>query len=235
MTQQVRRVMVITAHPDDAEFTVAGTVARWARDGQEVIYVICTDGSRGSNEPDIEPEALAIIRKEEQDAAARVLGVKEVVYLDYEDGTLEPTLALRRDLTRAVRRYRPDAVICSDPTVRYYGNDYLNHPDHRAAGDAALDAVFPSAGTRYIFPELLAEGLEPHDVKEVYIHGHLTPNHWVDITETIERKIEALKQHKSQVGGWEDLAEGIRAWAKEAGTGQSMAFAESYKRIVLGE
>ncbi len=233
MTEQLQRAMVITAHPDDAEFTVAGTVARWVRDGQEVIYVICTDGSRGSNDPNVEPAALAITRKAEQDAAARVLGVNEVVYLDYEDGTLEPTLSLRRDLTRTIRRYRPRIVVCPDPTMRFYGNDYLNHPDHRAAGDAALDAVFPSAGTRYIFPELLAEGLEPYDVKEVYIHGHPTPNQWIDISGTIECKIAALEQHKSQVGGWEGLGEGIRAWAKEAGAGQGMAFAEAFKRIIL--
>jgi len=226
--------MVIAAHPDDAEFTVAGTVARWAREGQEVTYVICTDGSRGSNDPTIEPEALAANRKAEQDAAAQVLGVREVVYLDYEDGTLEPTLALRRDLTRAIRRYRPDVVICSDPTMRFYGDGYLNHPDHRAAGDAALDAVFPSAGTRHIFPELLAEGLEPHDVKEVYVHGHPTPNCWIDISDTIDIKVAALQQHKSQVGGWEGLAEGIRAWAQEAGAGQGIACAESFRRIVLG-
>jgi len=234
MTEQPRRAMVITAHPDDAEFTVAGTVARWTREDQEVIYVICTDGSRGSNDPKIEPAALAVIRREEQDAAARVLGVKEVVYLDYEDGTLEPTLTLRRDLTRVIRRYRPDIVVCSDPTMRFYGDGYLNHPDHRAAGNAALDAVFPSAGTRYIFPELLAEGLEPHDVKEVYVHGHPKPDHWIDISETIDCKIAALEQHKSQVGGWESLAEGIRTWAQEAGADQGMAYAESFKRIVLG-
>jgi LmbE family N-acetylglucosaminyl deacetylase len=182
----------------------------------------------------MEPGALAVTRKAEQNAAAQVLGVKEVVYLDYEDGTLEPTLALRRDLTRAIRRYLPDVVVCSDPTMRFYGDGYLNHPDHRAAGDAALDAVFPSAGTRYIFPELLVEGLEPHDVKEVYVHGHPTPNHWIDISDTIGVKIAALEQHKSQVGGWEGLAEGIRDWAQEAGAGQGMAYAESFKRIVLG-
>ena len=234
MTEQPRRVVVITAHPDDAEFTVAGTVARWAREGQEVIYVICTDGSRGSNDPKIEPVAMAVIRRAEQDAAAQVLGVKEVVYLDYEDGILQPTLALRRDLTRVIRRYRPDVVICSDPTRRFHGDDYLSHPDHRAGGDAALDAVFPSAGTRYIFPELLAEGLEPHDVKEVYVHGHSEPNHWVDITETIEIKIAALQRHNSQVGDWDDLPEGIRSWAREAGAAQGMAYAESFKRIILG-
>ena len=227
--------MVIVAHPDDAEFTVAGTVARWARDGLEVVYVICTDGSRGSNDPSIGPPAMVAIRKAEQDAAAQVLGVKEVVYLGYEDGTLEPTLSLRRDLTRVIRRYRPDVVICADPTRRFHGDGYLSHPDHRAGGGAALDAVFPSAGTRYIFPELLAEGLEPHDVKEVYVHGHSEPNHWVDISDTIEIKIAALQQHKSQVGDWEGLAEGIRDWAQEAGSSQGMAYAESFKRIVLGQ
>lgn len=234
MAEQPQRAMVIMAHPDDAEFTVAGTVARWTRDGHEVIYVICTDGSRGSNDPNITPASLVAIRKAEQDAAARVLGVKEVVCLGYEDGTLVPTLSLRRDLTRIIRRYRPHIVVCPDPATRFYGNDYLNHPDHRAAGDAALDAVFPSAGTRHIFPELLAEGLEPHDVKEVYIHGHPVPNYWIDISDTVECKIAALEQHKSQVGGWEGLGEGIRAWAKEAGASQGMALAESFKRLVLG-
>ena len=234
MTEQPQRAMVIVAHPDDAEFTVAGTVARWVREGKEVIYVICTDGSRGSNDPNLELAALAAIRKAEQNAAARILGVKEVVYLDYEDGTLEPTLALRRDLTRAIRRHRPDIVVCSDPTTRYHGDDYLNHPDHRAAGDAALDAVFPSAGTRYIFSELLAEGLEPHQVRELYLHGHPSPNCWIDISDTIDLKIAALKQHDSQVGGWEGLDEGMRAWAQENGASQGLAYSESFKRMTLG-
>lgn len=226
--------MIITAHPDDAEFTAAGTVAKWTRQGVIVIYVICTDGSRGSNDPQMKPEQLVAIRKAEQKAAARVLGVEEIVYLDYEDGSLEPTLALRRDLTREIRRYRPDIVICPDPTVRYYGDNYLNHPDHRAAGDAALDAVFPSARTRYIFPELLDEGLEPHRVREVYIRGALPPNLWVDISDTMELKIAALREHVSQVGRSEGWEERVRARARQAAEGQDMAYAESFKRIILG-
>jgi len=225
--------VVITAHPDDAEFTVAGTVARWVREGKTVVYVICTDGSRGSNDPQVRPEHLVAIRRAEQEAAARILGVEEIVFLGYEDGSLEPTLALRRDLTRAIRRYRPDIVVCPDPTVRYYGDTYLNHPDHRAAGDAALDAVFPSAGTRYIFPELLAEGLEPHKVREVYIRGAVSPNLWVDISDTIELKIAALKKHESQVSrvqGWEER---VRARAQQAAAGQDMTYAETFKRIIL--
>jgi len=233
MTEEIERVMVIMAHPDDAEFTVAGTVARWAQEGKTVIYVLCTDGSRGSNDPQMELERMVAIRKAEQEAAARVLGVEEVVYLGYEDGTLEPTLALRRDLTRVIRRYRPDIVVCSDPTVRYH-DGYLNHPDHRAAGDAALDAVFPSASTRYIFPELLAEGLEPHTVREVLLRGAPSRNFWVDISDTIELKIAALKKHESQVSHIQDLEEGIRAWAREEAKGQDMTYAESFKRIILG-
>ena len=233
MTEETERVMVITAHPDDAEFTVGGTVARWAREGKTVIYMICTDGSRGSNDPKVRPEHLVAIRRAEQEAAARILGVEEIVFLGYEDGSLEPTLALRRDLTREIRRYRPDIVVCPDPTVRYYGDSYLNHPDHRAAGDAALDAVFPSARTRYIFPELLAEGLEPHKVREVLIRGALSPNLWVDISDTIELKIAALKKHESQVSriqGWEER---VRARAQQAAAGQDMTCAESFRRIIL--
>jgi len=215
VTEEAERVMVITAHPDDAEFTVAGTVARWAREGKDVIYVICTDGSRGSNNPEVKPEHLIAIRRAEQEAAARILGVEEIV------------------LTREIRRYRPDIVVCPDPTVRYYGDTYLNHPDHRAAGDAALDAVFPSARTRYIFPELLAEGLEPHKVQEVLIRGALSPNFWVDISGTIELKIAALKEHESQVSriqGWEER---IRARAQQEAAEQNMTYAESFKRIIL--
>jgi LmbE family N-acetylglucosaminyl deacetylase len=225
--------MVIVAHPDDAEFTCAGTVACWAREGKEVILVLCTDGSRGTNDPKMTPQELIAIRQVETAAAAEVLGIKEVINLGYEDGTLQPTLALRRDLTRVIRRHRPDIVICSDPTRRYHGDGYLNHPDHRAAGDAALDAVFPSAGTRYIFAELLAEGLEPHNVKEVYLHGAPEPNRWIDITDTIDLKIEALKKHASQVGDFEDLDKWIREWAAENGKAQGMAYAEAYKRFDL--
>lgn len=230
----IQRVMVIVAHPDDAEFTVGGTVARWAREGKEITLVICTDGSRGSNDPNMEPQFLTAIRLSEEAEAARVLGIREVIWLGYEDGTLEPTLALRRDLTRAIRRCQPDAVMCGDPTVRFYGDNYLNHPDHRAAASAALDAVFPSAGTRHVFSELLAEGLEPHKVREVYLHGVQTPNCWIDITDTIEQKIEALKKHESQVGDFEDLDKWIRSWAQEDGAQNGMACAESYKRMVIG-
>jgi LmbE family N-acetylglucosaminyl deacetylase len=224
--------MVITAHPDDSEFTVAGTVARWVKEGWQVIYVICTDGSRGSNEPDMPPERIAPIRRAEQLEAARILGVQAVIFLDHEDGTLEPTLDLRRELTRLIRRYRPDIVVTSDPSRYFNRNVYVNHPDHRAAGEAALYAVFPSAVTRYIFRELLDEGLEPYKVREIYLAGSLEPDIWVDITETIELKIAALREHRSQVDP-DAVDARTRQWNGEAGRKHGVAFAEEFRSIIL--
>lgn len=227
-----KRAMVIVAHPDDAEFTMAGTVALWASAGCAVCYVVCTRGDRGSNDPNTPPWALAPIREAEQRAAAAILGVSEVVILGHPDGTLEPTLELRRDLTREIRRFRPEVVLTGDPTVRFYGDGYLNHPDHRAAASAALDAVFPSAQTRYIFPELLSEGLEPHAVRAVYIHGSFEPNTWVDISPVIELKVRALQAHQSQVGSF-PVEAWIRGMAEEEGRPKGLAAAEAYRVITI--
>ena len=224
--------MVITAHPDDSEFTVAGTVARWVKEGWQVIYVICTDGSRGSNDPDMPPERIAPIRHAEQCEAARILGVETVIFLNHEDGTLEPTLGLRRELTRLIRRYRPDTVITSDPSRYFNRNVYVNHPDHRAAGEAALYAIFPSAVTRFIFRELLDEGLEPYKVREIYLTGSLEPDAWVDITETIELKLAALKAHRSQIDP-DAVDTRIREWGKELGRKYGVAYAEEFRRMIL--
>jgi LmbE family N-acetylglucosaminyl deacetylase len=230
------RVMSIHAHPDDQEFTVAGTLAKWARAGSTIVTVCITSGGAGSNEYTpltTTRESLVPIREAEQRSACQVLGVSEVVFLGYEDGMLEPSLALRRDLTRLIRRHRPDGVICGDPTMRYYGNMYLNHPDHRVAGDAALDAVFPSAETRLIFPELLDEGLEPHHVSQVFIHGARHPDTFVDITEVLDVKLAALREHKSQMGTW-DPGEMVTEWAREQGRRRRLAAAEAYHLMVLG-
>jgi LmbE family N-acetylglucosaminyl deacetylase len=224
--------MVIIAHPDDAEFTCAGTVARWIREGSQVIYVVCTDGSRGSNEPNMPPERMAPLRRAEQMEAARILGVKTTVFLDHEDGTLQPTLQLRRELTRLIRCYAPDIVICSDPTRYFHHDVYVNHPDHRAAGEAALYAIFPSAVTRFVFPELLDEGLQPHKVQEIYLYGSPEPNIFVDISDTIELKIAALKAHRSQVTS--DYADArLRDWNGQLGRQHCVRFAEEFRRIVL--
>jgi LmbE family N-acetylglucosaminyl deacetylase len=227
--------MSIHAHPDDQEFTVGGTLAKWARAGCEIVTVCLTSGGAGSNKytpPEMTREALVAIREEEQRDACRILGVKETIYLGYEDGMLEPSIPLRRELTRLIRRHRPEAVLTGDPTVRYYGTTYMNHPDHRAAADVALDAVFPSAGTRLIFPELLPEGLEPHEVRQVYIHGAERPDTYVDIAETLDVKVAALRAHKSQMGEW-DPSEMITQWAAEQGRRRKLKAAESYRRMIL--
>jgi len=230
-----KRVMSIHAHPDDQEFTVGGTLAKWARAGCEIVTVCLTRGGAGSNKYtplDMTRKALVSIREDEQREACRILGVKETIFLDYEDGMLEPSIPLRRELTRLIRRHRPEAVLAGDPTVRYYGTTYMNHPDHRAAADVVLDAVFPSAGTRLIFPELLGEGLEPHEVRQVYIHGAERPDTYVDIAETLDVKVAALRAHKSQMGEW-DPAEMLTRWAAEQGQRRKLKAAESYRRMIL--
>lgn len=227
--------MSIHAHPDDQEFTVAGTLATWARAGSEIVTVCLTRGDAGSNEStpaDMTRERLGRIREEEQGAACRLLGIKELVFLDYEDGVLQPTIALRRDLTRLIRRYCPDAIVTGDPTMRFYGNRYINHPDHRVAADVALDATFPSAGTRFIFPELLQEGLAPHHVGEVWLYGSERPDTFIDITAVLDIKIRALREHKSQMGPW-DPTSFIKGWAREQGKRRRLRFAEAFRRMVL--
>jgi len=226
------RILGIFAHPDDAEFTCAGSAALWASQGAQITYVVVTAGGAGSNDPNQDLAELVRIRQAEQTAACAVLGVQEVLFLGYPDGTLEPTLDLRRALTRIIRQLKPDRVLCGDPSVMFYGNDYINHPDHRAAAEAALYAVFPSAPTPPIIPQLLAEGLDPHQVKEVYLSSDSSHvNTTVDISSTIERKIEALRCHKSQVdpgdGQW------IRDWAAEAGKAVGTQYAEAFRVIKL--
>jgi LmbE family N-acetylglucosaminyl deacetylase len=229
--------MSIHAHPDDQEFTVAGTLAKWARAGSEIVTVCLTSGAAGSNAStpdDMTRERLVAIRRDEQRRACHVLGIQDVVFLDYEDGMLEPSLALRRDVTRVIRRHRPDAVVCGDPTVRFYGNRYLNHPDHRVAADVALDAVFPSAGTRFIFPELLDEGLAPHEVPRVFVHGAERSDTFIDIRETLDVKLAALREHRSQLGPW-DPTEMITGWARMQGKRRRLAAAEAFRLMLLDQ
>lgn len=220
--------MVIVAHPDDAEFTVAGTVAVWTKAGCRVTYVVCTDGNAGSDEPGMTRKKLAEIRRAEQRAACATLGVNEVVFLGYDDGQLQPSLDLRRDLVRVIRRHKPEVVVTGDPTVMFFGDGYINHPDHRAAAQAALDAAAPASAMPLLWPEAGA----PHRVRQVYVYGNEKPNVWVDVTETLEQKIAALKQHASQMGDW-DPTPMIREWLIEAGKAKGLAYAESYRVITL--
>jgi len=228
-----QRAMVIAAHPDDIEFVVAGTVAKWAQAGTQIRYVLVTSGDAGSHQPGVTREELARTREAEQRAAARVVGVDDVAFLGYHDGEVEPTLALRRDLVREIRRFKPDAVICYDPTVLFVGDRYINHPDHRAVGQTALDAIAPTAAMPLVFAELREEGLEPHQVREVLIASTMESNTWIDIGGTIELKIEALRQHASQFpDGW-DPADWLREWAAESGEKVGIPYAEAFRRIVL--
>ncbi len=233
--------LVIAAHPDDPDFGVAGTAARLAGQGHAVHYVMCTSGDAGSEDPTIPPEELVRIREAEQLAAGRILGLTDVHFLRFPDGELLPTLELRKALVRAMRRLKADVVMCQDPRpiVDDDGN-YLNHPDHRAAGQAALDAAFPAAGNPSAFRDLLAEGLEAHKVREVWLFfgGGQHANHWVDISTTIEQKIQALEAHASQIGEWAasgGLRQEMLKWAAETATRHNLGYqyAEAFQRIIL--
>ena len=226
-------IVIIVAHHDDIEFGVAGSVARWRAEGSAVTYVIVTDGGAGSNDPSITRAELIEQRRQEQLAAAQAVGVDDVRFLGYTDGELQPTLELRRDLTRLLRQLRPYRVVLQDPTSILVGSDYINHPDHRAAGEAALYAVFPSSETRPIFPELLAEGLEPHKVSEVFLTIAAQPTHYVDTSAYEDAKIAALACHVSQIGAGDAAAQGALKWTRDwdAQTGRKVgvAYAEAFR------
>ncbi len=227
------RVLVMVAHPDDPEFPAAGTIAFWAVQGVQVTYVIVTDGSKGSSEPGMTSAELVKLREMEQRAAASVLGVSEVVFLRHEDGRVVNSTELKRDLVRQIRKYRPDVLITHDPTARIINNTRINHPDHRAVGDAALDAVFPLARDRLNFPEHEAEGLEPHKVLDIFLTGTNEPNLTVDITGTIDKKIAALVEHKSQISDPEALEVRMRDFAARSAEGTSFLYAERFRRVQL--
>jgi len=224
--------MTILAHPDDAEFGCGGTLATWARQGTEITMVIVTDGSKGSDDRAITNEQLIAMRITEQDEAAKALGVTRVVRLGYEDGVLEPTIALRRDIARVIRQYKPEVIISGDPDSRFGGDFYINHPDHRAVAEAALYGIFPAAGNHRFYPELLAEGLEPHKVKELWVEEWGGGKVFVDVTEAMDAKIAALAAHKSQFD-IKDVEPFVRRWTEETGKKFGVAFAESYRKIVL--
>lgn len=237
--------LVVVAHPDDAEFSSAGTIAKWAQEGQKVHYLLATAGDKGSSDPQMTPKKLAKIRKEEQRAAAKVLGVKEVFFLDEPDGELQNTSSLREKIVRYLRRYKPDVVVTLDPTTyirqSLSGNyDYINHSDHRVIGEATLDAIFPSARDHLYFPHHKEEGLKPHKVQEIYLALSEKPNVWVDINPTFELKIKALSQHRSQLGEdinqpkkQAELRKMIAGYALRVGKEKGLRRAESFRRLRL--
>lgn len=222
--------LIIAAHPDDPEFGAAGTVAKWTREGKSVVYVICTDGDKGTSDRTVDPKDLARIRQDEQRAAAHVLGVQEVVFLHYPDQGLEDTPEFRKEVVRWIRHFRPTIVLSSDPYRRY-----LWHRDHRIVGQVVMDAVFPYARDHLAYPDLLAEGLEPHKVKEAWFWAAEDINHREDISDTFDMKISALQCHASQWNA--HPVRDIRAWVEErfrkAAQGTPYAYAEAFHRVVL--
>lgn len=228
-----QRVMVVVAHPDDIEFGCAGSVAKWTAQGVDVIYVMLTDGAAGSNEVGVNPYELARLREEEQAAAAAKVGVSHIIYLRHRDGALEPTIELRREVTRLIRKYKPDRVVAQDPSTIFVEDRYINHPDHRAAGEIATYAVFPSAESRLAFPELLEEGLEPHRVLDLWLHLTLEANHFEDITETIDKKLDALREHRSQLG--DEAIEFVRERCERQGEQIGVRYAEGFRVMRIND
>lgn len=224
--------MVIVAHPDDIEFSCAGTIARWVKAGSRVAYVLCTSGEVGIAESGMTKDKAVKIREKEQLAAAEIVGVEDVVFLREPDGMLQPSLDLRKKLVREIRRFKPEIVICGDPTIVWAGDTYINHPDHRAAATAALDAIFPAAGQPNLFEELEEEGVTAHKPRKVYVTGWSGTDLFVNIEGTIDQKITALRAHKSQMKDW-DPEPRIKEWAAERGQGKEMAYAEGYRVVTL--
>ena len=228
--------MVVTPHPDDAEYGIAGTVARWAKEGKDVIYVVCTNGDKGTSDINMKPEVLAKIREKEQLDAAKVLGVREVIFLRHPDQGLEDTYEFRKQLVRLIRIYRPDIVATTDPYLRY-----MWHRDHRIAGQVVLDAVFPFARDFLAYPDLMLDGLQPHKVKEILLWSMLLfwdsqeINYRSDISNTLDLKIAALRCHKSQIGHLPspDLENLLRQQHEAMAQGESFKLAEAFHRVEL--
>ena len=229
MTKQAQ-VMVVIPHPDDAEFGVAGTVARWTGEGKDVIYVVCTNGDKGTSDSHMKPDELARIREQEQLAAAKLLGVREVIFLRYPDQALEDTPEFRKEIVRLIRMYRPEIVVTVAPSRRY-----IWHRDHRITSRVTLDAVFPYARDFLAYPDLLEQGLQPHKVKEVLLWGSEDPNYRSNITDTFDIKIAALRCHKSQVGDnpATGLEEQMRERHKMMAEGEDYELAEAFHRVEI--
>jgi len=228
MNEELKRVMVIAAHPDDPEFGCAATIAKWAAMGREITYVLLTSGDKGSHDPNVRPGQIAGIREVEQRAAAEVLGVKEVIFLNYADGILENTLDLRRQLSQIIREHQPNILLAIDPW-----RHYQLHPDHRAAGMAALDALW-AAREWYLFPEQLLGDRQPWRIREAYLFWTDHPDYWEDVSETIDKRVAALRCHVTQIRNRVDtLEERVRNGARETAKDHDMEYAEAFKKLTF--
>jgi LmbE family N-acetylglucosaminyl deacetylase len=233
-TDRPARLMVIVAHPDDADFGPAATVAGWIKAGSVAHLVCCTSGDAGSEDPDMDPLELARVRESEQRAAAKVVGYEDVTFLHRPDGALENDLALREQLVRLIRSFRPDAVLTMDPTVLFHSSGYIQHTDHRAAGMSAIDAVYPAARNPMAFPNLAREGLAAHTVNRLYLFWSDQPNASVDVSETLDVKLAALRAHASQLREPEELESRIREWAASTGEEVGVLAAEAFRIFDIG-
>jgi len=229
-----QRILVILAHPDDPEFFCGATIARWTHAGHLVIYMLLTCGDKGTKDPNMNPRDLCNIRQAEQIEAAKLLGVESVHFMHYPDGYLEPNIELRRDVTRVIRQFRPDILVTCDPTNLYIDNERLNHPDHRAAGQVVLDAVFPAARDHLYFIELLeVENLNPHIVKEVWVCAAQHPNLIINVTNYWDKKIKAILKHKSQISDPMALVSRINKRFLGGGNHDFPQYEEKFIRLIL--
>lgn len=234
LIQPLDRVLVVFSHPDDAEFSAAATIAGLTAAGARVDYVVTTDGGKGTEDPAVTSAQLSATRAAEQRAAADLLGVVEIVHLGYPDGELTPSLELRRDIVRQIRRFRPDLVIAQNPVRRQDGNPFIGHPDHLATGEATLAAVYPAARDRLNFPELLSEGFEPWNVRQVLISGVERANLYVDVTGTFEIGLQALFCHDSQISDRAAVEARVRQRAAELGEPAGLSLANAFLSILIG-
>ncbi|CAB4660234.1 unannotated protein [freshwater metagenome] len=210
---EIKRILVISAHPDDSDFGASGTIAQWVAQGIEVSYCFCTNGDQGGEESGIPVEEMPAVRQREQREAGAAIGVTDITFLNYRDGSLEPTLGLRKDLVRMIRIAQPDRLVCQSPE-RNWDRIGASHPDHLAAGESSIQAVYPDARNPFAFPEFMAEGLQPWRVKEVWVTAHNQPDHFVDITDTFHLKMAALHCHVSQTAHNPELENLVRSWGE---------------------
>ncbi len=230
--EKPQNILVILAHPDDPEFFCGATLARWARAGHAIHYFLLTCGDKGFDDIHATTDQICRTRHAEQNAAAAIIGVKSVRFLDLEDGFLVPSVDLRREVVRAIRRNKPDILVTCDPTHLFAGDYYINHPDHRYAGQVVLDAIFPAAGNPFFFPELMKdEGLMPHKPREVWISLTSNPTVTLDVTDTWEIKIRALKEHRSQIGDPKEFEQRMRARKSEKSTEENEYYEEKFRVI----
>jgi len=230
MTKKPAHVMVVTPHPDDAEYGVAGTVARWAREGKPIVYVVCTNGDKGTSDANMKAEELAQVREKEQMDAARVLGVREVIFLRYPDQSLEDTPEFRKEIVRLIRIYKPEVMVTADPYRRY-----IWHRDHRITGQVTLDAIFPYARDPLSYPDLMKEGLHPHKIREIMFWASEDVNYRTDITDIFHLKLAALRCHESQVGHIppKELEERLKQRHRTLAEGEEFHLAEAFHRVEM--